>query len=61
MGVEEFMDWQIDVDRFLDIMDVPQSPESKQVKMVAITLKSTATFWWDILVVQRQRQGKNHI
>ena len=25
MGVEEFLDWQIDVDRFFDVMDVDDS------------------------------------
>ena len=25
MGVEEFMDWQIDVDRFFDVMSVPEN------------------------------------
>jgi tRNA(Arg) A34 adenosine deaminase TadA len=58
MDVEEFLDWEIDVDRFFDVMDVP---ESKQVKMVANRLKSTASVWWDRLVVQRQRQRKNPI
>jgi hypothetical protein len=56
MGVEEFLDWQIDVDTFFDVMDVP---EGKQVKMVAIRLKSTAAVWWDRLVAQRRRQQKN--
>ena len=58
MGVEEFLDWQIDVDRFFDVMSVP---ESKQVKMVAIRLKSTAATWWDRLILQRRRQGKGSI
>ncbi|KAL9664414.1 hypothetical protein QQ045_019814 [Rhodiola kirilowii] len=54
MGVEEFVDWQIDVDRFCEVMCVP---ENKQVNMVAIRLKGTAVVWWDKLVIQRRRQG----
>jgi len=55
-GMEEFIDWQIDVDRFFDVMNVP---ETKQVKMVAIRLKSSiVAVWWDKLVVQRQTQRK---
>ncbi|CAA7016809.1 unnamed protein product [Microthlaspi erraticum] len=51
-------DYRIDVDRFFDVMGVP---ESKQVKMVAIRLKKTAAVWWDKLVVQRQRQRKGPV
>ncbi|KAL8098145.1 hypothetical protein AgCh_031064 [Apium graveolens] len=39
LGVDEFLNWYIDVDKFFDVMDVP---ESKEVKMVAIRLKSVA-------------------
>ena len=58
MGGEEFLDWLIDVDRFFDVMSVH---ESKQVKMVAIKLRSVASIWWDKLVMQRHRQGKRPI
>ncbi|KAI5415316.1 hypothetical protein KIW84_040674 [Lathyrus oleraceus] len=37
MGVEEFLDWKIVIDRFFDVMGVP---ENKQVKMLTIRLKS---------------------
>ncbi|CAM9000066.1 unnamed protein product [Rhodiola kirilowii] len=55
MAVEEFLDWQIEVNRFLEVMGVP---ENKQVKMVAIRLKGTIVVWWDKLGFQRRRQGK---
>ena len=35
--------------------------ESKQVKMVAIKLRSVASIWWDRFVLQRRRQGKRSV
>lgn len=55
LGVDDFLDWHIDVDKFFDVMGVP---ESKQVKMVANRLKGVASRWWERIVLQRQRQGK---
>ncbi|CAN0843554.1 hypothetical protein LINGRAHAP2_LOCUS3905 [Linum grandiflorum] len=55
MRVEEFLDWQIGVDKFFDVMRVP---EKKQVMMVAIRLKSIAAVWWEKLVFQSQYQRK---
>ncbi|AES66652.1 hypothetical protein MTR_2g076860 [Medicago truncatula] len=57
MRVEEFLDWQIDVGRFFDVMDVP---DSNQVKMVAMRLKNTATVWWDRLVGNRSMTEYTH-
>lgn len=53
MEVEEFIHWQVDIDRFFDVLAVL---ENKQVKMVAIRMKSIAAVWWDKLVDQRQGQ-----
>ena len=53
MGVEEFFDWLNDIDRFFDVMSIHGS---KQVKMVAIRLKSIVVVLWDRLDIQRRRQ-----
>lgn len=58
IGLEEFLDWQIEVDRFFKVMGVH---ENKQVKMVVIRLKSTTVVWWDKLVVQRQMQRNGSV
>jgi hypothetical protein len=57
-GGEEFMNWEIEIDRFFSMNDVP---EDKQAKKVAKKLKSTAAVWWDRLVVQRCRENKKSI
>lgn len=55
MKLEEFLDWHIDIDKFFNVKGVPKH---KQVKMVAIRLKSIAVVWWDKLIIQRSRQIK---
>ncbi|CAM8941286.1 unnamed protein product [Rhodiola kirilowii] len=55
MGGQEFLNWQVEVDRFFDVMGVPQNI---QVKMAGMRLKSVASVWWDKLVIQRQRERK---
>lgn len=50
---DEFFNWHIDVNKFLDITRVLKD---KQVKMVTVQLiKSVAFIWWDKIIIQRRR------
>ncbi|KAL9672778.1 hypothetical protein QQ045_029030 [Rhodiola kirilowii] len=53
MGMEQFLNWQVDVDRFFDVIGVPKNI---QAKMAAMRLKSVAFVWWDKLITQRQQE-----
>lgn len=44
------IDWLSEVDKFFDIMDVP---EHRKVKLVAIRLKEGVIVWWDQTVANR--------
>ncbi|KAL9667052.1 hypothetical protein QQ045_001398 [Rhodiola kirilowii] len=44
MGGQKFLNWQVEVDRFFDVMGVPKNI---QVKMAGMRLKSVASVWWD--------------
>lgn len=57
-GDKKKIDWQTEVDRLFEVIEVPGS---NQVKMVAIPVKSTTFVWWDSLVAQRSAQCKEPI
>ncbi|KAL5764411.1 hypothetical protein ACOSQ2_017005 [Xanthoceras sorbifolium] len=52
---DEFVEWLNTVDRIFDYQDVP---ENKKVKLVAIKLRKHASFWWENLKRQREREGE---
>lgn len=43
-SIEEVLDWLIDVERFFDIMKIP---DRHKVKLVSIRFKATAFVWWE--------------
>lgn len=44
-GIEEFLDWTTDVDRFFEYMDTPSS--EKMIRFVACRLRRFASAWWN--------------
>ncbi|KAK0577396.1 hypothetical protein LWI29_032473 [Acer saccharum] len=58
MQPDELVEWLNAVDRIFDYQDVP---ENKKVKLVAIKLRKHASFWWENLKRQRERDGRSRI
>lgn len=48
-------DWLSDVEKFFDVVEVP---EQRRVKLVVICFKGGASAWWDQLVANRARHHK---
>ena len=43
LGIEDFLDWVADVDRFFDYT---ATPAERRVRLVACRLKGMASAWW---------------
>ncbi|GKB85267.1 transposon ty3-I gag-pol polyprotein, partial [Tanacetum coccineum] len=55
LDIEAVLDWLYEVDKFFDIMEVP---EEEQVKVVAYKLRGGAGAWWQCEQDNRRAQGK---
>ena len=58
MHADEFLDWLNTVERVFEYYD---PPERQKVKLVAIKMRKNASFWWENLKRQRQRDDKKKI
>ncbi|KAK0598709.1 hypothetical protein LWI29_037260 [Acer saccharum] len=58
MQPDEFIEWLNTVDRIFEYQEVP---EHRKVKLVAIKLRKHASFWWENLKKQRDREGRSKI
>lgn len=58
LDLEAFLDWIYEVEKFFDIMDIP---EDRQVKIVAYKLRGGASAWWENVQDTRSRQGRRPI
>ena len=56
--IEDFLDWQSNVEWFFDYMDIL---EDKKVKLVAYKLIRGASAWWEQTRSNRAQQGKTAV
>ncbi|KAI9177434.1 hypothetical protein LWI28_015231 [Acer negundo] len=57
MQPDEFVEWLNTADRIFEY----QVPEHRKVKLVAFKLRMHASFWWENLKKQRDRERRNKI
>ena len=58
LGIEEFLDWIAEIDRFFDYAE---TPVDKRVRLVACRLKGMASAWWERVQSRREREGRGPV